>query len=154
MQQPMASIDIESPPGELSVDSTEALKALGKGPHLAWMNSIYSQIPSLFLQGLAKTVEEGNRMAQLTNPRNPFAELAASSFQSGNQINYLGEASIDNVRVRYQAHKPIINIEAQKPQIDYTPFKTEFTYTRGSVEVYLTQRNSVEFHVGEYDQYI
>ncbi|MBP3966769.1 DUF6470 family protein [Paenibacillus lignilyticus] len=154
IEQPPAIVDIQSPRGELEVDSTAAFTALGTGPHLDWMNSIYSQYKNVALQAIAKIVEDGNRMAQISNPNNAFAELAREAFHHQNRIVYTGEASIDNVRVRYTPHAPIINIEAQKPIIEYTPRKPETQYHPGSVEVYLRQRNSVEFSVGEYDKYI
>ncbi|RAP73935.1 DUF6470 family protein [Paenibacillus montanisoli] len=154
IQQPQAKMEIESSRGELEIDSSEAWAALGMGSNLEWLNSIYSQCKSIALQAIAKIVEDGNRMAQITNPNNAFAELARDAFQRKNPIQYVGEASVDHVRLHYRAHAPIINIEPQLPLIEYTAHKPEIQYHPGSVEVYLKQKNSVEIRVSEYDKYI
>lgn len=152
LRQPQAKMEIEQPRGELTVDSTAAWTALGQGPHLQWMNSIYSQMNGVLLQAIAKTVEDGNRMAQITNPRNAFAEIAENAVFASDPVRYVGEASALNVKLSYKAHPPIVQVETQKPEINYTPHMPEFRYRPGSVEIYLKQRNAVDIQVSRYDR--
>ncbi|BBH23906.1 hypothetical protein Back11_52510 [Paenibacillus baekrokdamisoli] len=153
IQQPPAKVEMESPAGELEIDSSEAWAALGKGPHLEWLNSIYSQSKSVALQAIAKMVEDGNRMAQITNHQNAFADLAQDVYQRKNPIEYAGEPSYFNVKVHYQSHSPIINIEPQKAEIQYSPNKPEVQYNPGSVDVYVKQKNAIDIQVSQYDWY-
>ncbi|MEB3102343.1 DUF6470 family protein [Ferviditalea candida] len=153
IQQPQAKMDIQQPGGELTIDSSAAWTALGIGPNLEWTNFIYSQSKSIALQAIARIVEEGNRMAQITNPRNAFADLAKDVYFRENPVEYVGEASYFNVKVHYQPRAPIINIEPQKPQIQYTPNKPEVQYNPGSIEMYLQQKNSINIQVSQYDLY-
>lgn len=153
IQQSPAKMEMESPAGELEIDSSAAWTALGVGPHLEWMNSIYSQSKSVVLQAIAKIVEDGNRMAQITNHQDAFADLALDVFQRENPIEYAGEPSCLNVKVQYRAHSPIINIEPQKTEIQYTPNKPEVQYHPGSVDVYVKQKNSIDIQVSQYDWY-
>ncbi|NEN85109.1 DUF6470 family protein [Paenibacillus elgii] len=151
-QQP-AQMDFHSEPGELSIDSSAAWSALGSGPHLEWLNSIYSQLPNIALQGIAKIVENGNRMAQIHNPRNAFAEIAQNAFSDDSPIEYVGPASNMNVKVHYEARPAVTNIEPGKVNIEYTPMKPEVQYNPGRVEIYMKQMNWIDIQVTNYDWY-
>jgi hypothetical protein len=153
IQQPSAKMDIQSPRGELEIDSSAAWAALGKGNHLEWMSSIYSQCKSVALQAIAKTVEDGNRMARITNHQNAFADLASDVYQRVNPIVYAGEPSYFNVKMQYTPRAAIINIEPQKAEIQYTPSKPEIQYNPGSVDIYMMQMNSIDIQVSQYDWY-
>jgi hypothetical protein len=153
IQQKPANVEMESPAGQLEIDSSAAWAALGVGPHLEWMNSIYSQSKGVVLQAIAKTVEEGNRMAQITNHQDAFADLASRVFPLTDPIDYLGDPSYFNVKVRYTPRAPIINIEPQKAEIQYTPHKPEVVYNPGNVGIYMKQMNSIDIQVSQYDWY-
>jgi len=153
IEQHPAVMEIESPPGELEIDSSAAWDALSLGGHLTLMNFIYSQIPGVFMQALAKKVEDGNRMAQITNSNNAFAEIASRYREESMPIQCVGDASFLNVKMQYYANPPSINIEPQKADIEYTPIKPQVEYNPGNVEVYIQQRNSIDIQVSQYDWY-
>lgn len=153
IEQPQAAMSIEQPSGELTVDSTEAWNALGEGPHLQFMSNIYSQSSSIALQGIARRVEEGNRMAQITNGSNAFAEIAFNNLHDSNPIEYTTGASNLNVKLNYDAKPAIIDIEPQEANIQYTPKKPDIQYNPGSVEIYMKQMNSIDIQVSEYNFY-
>ncbi|MEI7025665.1 DUF6470 family protein [Paenibacillus sp. y28] len=153
IEQPQAKMDFKYDPGTLSIDSSAAWAALGKGGHLGWMNRIYSQLPEIFKQSLAKKAQEGQRAAQITNPANAFAEIARNNVWNGSGIQYTGPASVDNVNIQYEPGKPQTNIDPVKPSIQYTPVKPEVSFNRGSVDIYMKQMNSLDIWVSEYDWY-
>ncbi|KRF33994.1 DUF6470 family protein [Paenibacillus sp. Soil787] len=153
IKQQAATIDITSPSGELSVDSSAAWSALGKGNHLEWMNQIYSQLHSVALQAIGKIVEDGNRMAMITNPSNPFAEIAGNQMNEQNPVEYVGEASNLNVKLNYEMRKPEINITPHKAEIQYTAQKPQISYSPGNIDIYVKQKNSIEINVSSYDWY-
>ncbi|SDO61627.1 hypothetical protein SAMN04487897_11810 [Paenibacillus sp. yr247] len=153
VKQEAASMDITSPKGELSVDSSAAWSALGKGDHLEWMNQIYSQLQSVALQAIGKIVEDGNRMAMITNPSNSFAEIAANQMNEQNPVEYVGEASNLNVKLNYEMKKPEINITPHQTDIQYTPQKPQISYAPGNIDIYVKQKNSIEINVSSYDWY-
>ncbi|MFC5448789.1 DUF6470 family protein [Paenibacillus aestuarii] len=153
IEQPSAKMEIHSHLGELSIDSSAAWAALGKGSNLEWSSSIYSQGKNIALQAIAKTVERGHRMAQITNPQNPFAEFAKEDLKQRDPVEYAGSPSYSNVKVHYEARSPDINIEPQKTEIQYTPTKLDVQYRPGSVEVYLKQKNSIDIDVSPYNWY-
>ncbi|TCZ76843.1 hypothetical protein E0485_12740 [Paenibacillus albiflavus] len=153
IEQPKAKMDIQSPKGELVIDSSKALDALAMGPHLRFMNNIYSQSPNVLQQAISKIVEDGNRMIQITNPRNAFADNAADVFTRKNPIEYATPASCLNVEVQYYPQKPIVHIEQQRPIINYTPHMPEIQYNPGFLNIYLQQKNSIQFSVSKYNMY-
>lgn len=71
--QPKAEFSVTTTPGELTVQSTRpeltidqsrAWEAYNGGKMLDMNKRIYSGIQQLYLQGIAKKVEQGNRMAE------------------------------------------------------------------------------------------
>jgi hypothetical protein len=154
IMQPSAKMEIQSPQGELHIDSSAAWAALGHGNHLEWMNMIYSQTKSIVLQAIARTAQEGSRMAQITSPDNAISEIAKERFiNNHNTIQYTGQPAYDNVKVSYESHKPVIRIEPQQAQIEYTPHKPEIQYNPGAVDIYIKQMNSIDIQVSHYDYY-
>ncbi|MFC0212907.1 DUF6470 family protein [Paenibacillus chartarius] len=151
IQQPPAKVEMQSPAAVLTIDSSAAWDALGVGPNLATMSRIYSQSSSIALQAIAKIVADGNRMAQITNPNNAFAELAADVFERESPIQIAGEPGYNNVKVQIEAQKPTIDIQAQKPVIQYTPGNVNIQYTPGNVDIYMRQQNSIKISVSRYD---
>lgn len=154
IRQPSADMQIESPPGQLTIDSSAAWDALGKGGNLAWSSRIYSQSKDLLLQAIAKTAADGQRMADILSPGNPFAEIARSDALSDPpSVSYTGPAGYSNVKVNYEPQEAVIQITPRQPEIAYTPNKPEVQYNPGSVDIYLQQRNSIDIQVSEYNMY-
>ncbi|GMK38262.1 hypothetical protein PCCS19_13160 [Paenibacillus sp. CCS19] len=154
IQQPSAKMDFETTLPQLSIDSSEAWHALGHGPNLEWSSAIYSQMKSIFLQQLAKQVEEGKRLADITNPRSAFADLAQDALFRPNPVNYQTVSpGYLNVRVGYNSGSVRTDIDASPVQLDYTPHKAEIEAQRGRLDIYLRQKNSIEISVVQYDLY-
>ncbi|OXM86363.1 DUF6470 family protein [Paenibacillus rigui] len=153
IEQHPAEMNFHSEPGKLEIDSSAAWAALGKGGHMAWMNSIYSQLPGVFRQALAKIAEDGNRAAQITNKSNAFAEIAKGEAFSTSGIQYVGPAGLNNVKIHYEPQQIETNIEPVKPTIQYTPVKPQVTFVPGSVDIYMKQMNSIDIQVSSYDWY-
>lgn len=153
VKQPEGTLEIHSQPGDLNIDSSAAWSALGVGPNLDWMSMIYSQGKSIALQGIARIVAEGHRMAQITNPQNPFAEIAKQDYRAPNPVQYTTAPSYTNVKINYQPHPAEITgvphpveLQASSPQLDVQ-------YNPGSVSVYMKQQNNIDIQVSQYDWY-
>lgn len=153
IHQEPARMSIHSEPGTLTIDSSDAWAAYAKGGHLRWENYIYSQMKEVVLRGIAKIVEDGKRMADITNPTNAFADLA-KDWMEGSGINYVEPASLDNVKIDYQPHQTQIEIQPQKADIEYEPQKPNIQYIPGDVSIYLRQKQSIDIHVSEYNWYL
>ncbi|EFM09019.1 conserved hypothetical protein [Paenibacillus curdlanolyticus YK9] len=154
IEQPAAKMNFESTNSQLSIDSSQAWHALGKGPNLEWSSAIYSQMKSVFLQNLARQVEEGKRMSNITNPRSAFADLAQDALFRDNLVDYqVAEPSYNNVKLEFAPGDVSTDIEASPVVIEYTPHKAEIEAYRGKLDIYLRQRNSISIEVSTYDLY-
>ncbi|TDF93508.1 DUF6470 family protein [Paenibacillus piri] len=160
IQQPRATFemtterpkqDIRQPRGELVIDQTRAWDALGIGPSLEVFSRIYSQGREIALRGIARRVEEGNRMAQIQIDANPFAEIAKNVDRNFSEYDYAGEASFDNVDISYTAHKAEINTIDGKVNLNTHPNRVEYEYHRGKLDIYMRQYQSIEITAPEID---
>lgn len=144
MEQPRAQMEIHNPLGHFEIDQSAAWDGLGLGGNMKVMNRIYSTAPDIALQGLARIVEEGNRMADLTNPNNPFAELAADWRVSFPEFDIYGEAAYNNVKTDYVRGNFTLNAEAGHVKLHTEVNRPIYEYTRGKLDLYMQQYNKVE----------
>jgi hypothetical protein len=137
-------IEMRSPGGELSIDQSEAWDALGQGSHTTWLNRIYTESKNIVLQGIARIVENGNRMAQIQNNIDPIPEMAAEQAFEPIAINYLGETSYNNVHIDYRPRPVEYNVTPASLDIRYTPRLPTTQYTPGKFEIYNIQYPKVD----------
>jgi len=154
MSQPRATLEITTersklemrqPQGELDIDQSRAWDALGLGNMLESMNRIYSQAKNVALQGIARIVENGNRLAAIHLDTNAFADIAEQQKFEHFELDYFGPASFDNVDIHYTARKPEISYEPAKVNIYSHPNRPEHIYHRGKLDIYMIQYPKVEF---------
>lgn len=150
INQSAAAMDFQSEPGELSVDSSDALAAVGVGGHLRNRNFIYSQCEGIALQAIAKIVREGNRMADATNPANAFAEIAKQEMARAPSMKYVENASFLNVEVQYTQGTVQTPIRAVPNELHYTSHKPKVDYTLGQVDINLRNKQSIDIQVSPY----
>lgn len=151
MQTERPQQDIRQPRGELEIDQSRAWDALGQGPILQAMSRIYSQCHDIAMQGIAKIVEDGNRMAAINLGGNPIAEIAKELSTEHSEFDYYGEASIDNVDITYTPHQAEINLTNGKININVQVNAPEIEYNRGKLDIYMKQYPKVEINVSQID---
>ncbi|MGG1552425.1 MULTISPECIES: DUF6470 family protein [Paenibacillus] len=144
MQVERPKQDIRQPRGDLDIDQSKAWDALGQGPILQAMSRIYSQCHEIAMQGIARRVEDGNRMWAIHLGGNPIAEIAKELSISRPQFDYYGEASYDNVDITYTANKAEINVVDGKVNVNARVNPPEIEYNRGKLDIYMRQYPKVE----------
>lgn len=153
IRQPRATLEIRTDPpkvemkqprGELTIDQSKAWDALGVGPVLEAFHRIASQARNVAMQGIARIVENGNRLAQIHLDTNPIADIAEQLQFERFEFDYYGSASYDNVDISYTAHKPEITPIEGKVNLYTHPNKPEIEYMRGKLDIYLSQYPRVE----------
>ncbi|OPA75661.1 hypothetical protein BVG16_20220 [Paenibacillus selenitireducens] len=149
-QQPIIHGNYE--PGNLSIDSSAAWNALGVGSHGQWLNLIYSQMDQIALQAIAKQVEDGHRMGDITNKRNAFADIAKKASQGDLEpVNYTTPASVLNVKVQFDP-APYQSEVVQQANINmsYTPQRVNAQYEAGKVNISIREPYSIDIRVTDY----
>jgi hypothetical protein len=139
-----ARLEMEYRDGDLTIDQSKAWDALAMGSVSRLNDRIYSQAKNIVLQNIARIVENGNRMAAIHKGGNPIADIAAEQAFEDNPLVYVGEASYDNVDIEYVANEPDIQYTPAHVNTTIQAQRPEIYYQRGSVSVYLAQRNSLE----------
>jgi len=137
-------LDIHSEKGTLYIDSSKAWDALGHGPALETMSRIYSRAHEVVMQGIAKIVEDGNRMAAIQNGRNAIADIAKEKGAEFFEFEFMGDASVNNVDMHYEPGKLDIKVEEGKVSLNTHPNPPEINYTRGKLDIYMMQYPKVE----------
>ncbi|AZK45910.1 DUF6470 family protein [Paenibacillus lentus] len=148
-----AAMDVQRVPAELNIDSSEAWMAYGKGNHLEWYRMVSSQYYGEFLNNVARIVEEGNQLAQFTKPGNTIANIMANRIVEKPNIQYVGEASTDNVDLQYIPASLNINWNDHETQIEYLPQKPQVTFEAAVTNIYMRNKNSIEMWVSNYNLY-
>jgi hypothetical protein len=116
-------LEIHQPRGELNIDQTPCRYSIGLKniADFAWDNTELSRNKAM--EGIARIVEEGNRLAQIENKSNAIAEIASSSmFSEHTEIIW---AHID---------APIINYQAKPVQFNFIPGKVNYNVQRSAIQ--------------------
>jgi hypothetical protein len=154
IEQPPATIEmhtkqavehIQQPSGTLRIDQSRAWDAAGLGGTLNMLTRIADQMFGIAVDAIAKIVEDGNQMADISNPNNTIPEIvSANAFEPLPEIQYNGEASFLNVSEEYTPSPPIIDPELGQIDFKATPNRPVIESQQGKFNSYLIQRNFVE----------
>jgi hypothetical protein len=154
IEQPRATIEmhtkqaiehIQQPAGELRIDQSRAWDALGVGGVLAMNKRVADQMFGIAVDTIAQIAEDGNRMADITNPNGAIPQLAYdNAFEPVPPIQYVGEASFLNVSEEYIPSPVIINPELGEVDFRAIPNRPIIESQRGQFNAYMVQRNFVE----------
>jgi hypothetical protein len=137
-------LEIRQPKGQLEIDQSRAWDALALGGNLETMSKMYAMGPEMALQGLARIVEQGNRMADISNPADPIPEFARDWNRTYEQFDFRGPASMDNVDLRYTKGDVSINVIPGRIEVNSHPNPPVISYERGKLNMYMLQYNKVE----------
>ncbi|MEK3790868.1 DUF6470 family protein [Paenibacillus sp. FSL R7-0204] len=152
--QPKADLQITTTPGELSIqqfepemtiDQSAARAAYTGGTYREMSERIYSGVEQLWLQGIAKRMEQGERMANFHKPGNTIADVYGEDWRPVSYPEVRGPASVDNVHIDVRVVPPQIEYRKAEVRIEATAHKAEISYNPASVEVYLRQKPSLSF---------
>ncbi|WP_424766654.1 DUF6470 family protein [Paenibacillus sp. sgz302251] len=153
IEQPKATLEIKQnqavqsisqPKGQLDINQDRAWDALGLGNSLETMSKIYSMASDMALQGLARIVEKGNRMADIHLGGNPIAEMALDWQRTFPEFDFRGEASTDNVDVNYTPGQLSIETTPGRVEIHAQINRPIIQYERGKLDIYMQQHPSLQ----------
>ncbi|MDO7906564.1 DUF6470 family protein [Paenibacillus sp. JX-17] len=140
-----AQLEIHQYQPELQIDQSRAFAAYTGGGNLEMTKRLYSSVQQIFLQGLAKRVEDGNRMAEFFKPGNSIAQIKGDWNLGPSFGEFRGPASSANVDVHFEVREPDIEVIPGGVDIDVTVNKPVIEYTRGKLDIYMQQYPSVQF---------
>ena len=154
IQQPRAEINLHQEAAKviltterprLEIDSRKAWSALARANFEEITDRIAQNALRTSMEYIGEIAQDGDRMMAIQTHENAFAEIARSHVFKEREMDLLGEASYDNVDVKFtpgsirtevQAGKVEANPVIHKPAVDYYP---------GKVNPYLVQKNYIFF---------
>jgi hypothetical protein len=138
------TVNIHSQNGELRIDQSRAWDALAVGSHLETMNKIFGVVKNIVLDTIGRIAREGDQLADIAHHRNVIADIASSRTADRFELAFAGPAGPDNVDIQYTAHAPEyepirgeVNLHAQEN-------RPQNQFTRGVLNVYVTQYSKVD----------
>lgn len=135
-------LEISQPRGELTIDSTSYYYSVGLKNMTDFGRDNAALGRKVALEAIAATVEEGNRLAQITKPTNIIADLAFESrFSKRLELDW---APIAAPEIRYHENSPQIDVIRGKVNYSPQPGTVDGNYQPGKVDIRVTQYPSVE----------
>jgi hypothetical protein len=145
IQQVNAQLDIKQPKGTMEIDQSKAWDALGLAKNTEVMLRIYSGARDVWLQGIAKRVEDGNRMWAIHEGGNPIADMGQDFRVNFSEMNFAGEPSYDNVDIHYERANPDIQVQEGGAKITARVNAPEISYQRGKFDFQMLSYAKIEF---------
>lgn len=163
LEQPRPSVDMKqvrteqqfrTTPGRLEINQDRVWDALALGNNLETMSKIYSMASDIALQGIARIVEKGDRMAAIHQKGNPIAEMAKEWKRTFPEFDFRGEASFDNIDFYYTPSELSIETIPGRVDLHVQVNKPIHEYTRGNLDIYMSQYPKVEVIPPRIDQMV
>ncbi len=156
MRQEPAQLEIHQPLGKLTIDSSEAQANIDlRGPlRRGRENAEYGY--QKWLEAIAFISQSGDRLAAIERKGNPIAEIAfeESTIYDNTEIIAEGSLTGDGVEIRFEAQKPVIDVQVKGVTMHVEINKPIHNYTPSKVNGQILQWNSlaidfVGLHVDE-----
>lgn len=153
IQLSKVNLNYERVPSQFRVDVTQASQleinldrtweATGRGGNEFFTNQIYTESRNVVRQAIARIIDDGARMAQVTNGT-VIHELHRDKPLDALEFNYTGPASSDNVDISYTPKQIEITIDPGRLSINPQKQEAQYTYTPSKFDAYVRQMNRVD----------
>ncbi len=142
--QELPKLDVNITSSKLEIDQSAAFKALGLVPTIELTNIISDNYLNTGLNAIKKIAEKGKHFQQIHIYNDPIVEHAKHDTVDYSAYDYVGRASCDNVDINFNLGSLSINWSGGNVNTDVQVNKPELEYSRGYVNIYLQQKNSIE----------
>lgn len=145
IEQPQAILEIRTAPGKLTIDQSQArgdmdLKSLSKR-----VEEFARQGYQDWLAGMARRAQQGTELRHIEKGGNALAEQARRNSKGPEkQFNLGWIPSHFSMKLDYQPAQVEIEATAQRPIIDARINRPNHTYTPGSADVEILQKNALD----------
>ncbi|MEY9096618.1 DUF6470 family protein [Paenibacillus sp. RC84] len=142
-----AKVSLNMEKSALEIDSTKAWSALGSSKLIEMRDRIAQSSFDISMQNIAEIAQNGDRMMDITNHSNAFADIARENASKDRPIQITGEPSFDNVDIQYTPGA--VHPEVQEGVLAFNPKQNQpqIRFEPGKLDVYVIQKNAISFAV-------
>lgn len=145
IQQPQAILEIQTTPGKLTIDQSQAREDMDLKSLSRRVDEFAQQGYQDWLAGMARRAQQGTELRHIEKGGNALAEQARQNSKGPEkQFNLGWIPSPFSVKLDYQPAEVKIESTAQKPNIDAQVNRPNHTYTPGSVDIEILQKNALD----------
>lgn len=145
IQQPQAIMEIQTTQGKLTIDQSQAREDMDLKSLSRRVDEFAQQGYQDWLAGMARRAQQGTELRHIEKGGNALAEQARQNSKGPEKKFNLGWIpSHFSVKLDYQPAEVKIEATAQKPIIDAQVNRVNHTYTQGSVNVEILQKNALD----------
>lgn len=145
IEQPAAILEIETIPGQLHIDSSQARAEAGLKTDSQRVKEFAQDGYQDWLKGLARRARQGRDLMAIHKGGNPIvAHAKENSKLPQKQFNIGWIPSHFSVKMQYDPAQVNIDVKPQKPVTEVEIQKPNHHYTPGTVSVDVLQKNSLE----------
>lgn len=152
IQQPKAEISISTIKSRLTIDQTQARAEIDLKSIAQRIDEFSQNGRQELLSGIARRTQQGNELMKIENNGNPIVRQAKQNSEKPiKEFALKFVPSHGSVKINYEPakvnimareNKPIINVQVNKPNIQYE---------RGKVDIYLQKRNELKINFEKID---
>ena len=150
ISQPAATLQISQTDAKLLIDSSQAYRELGLLSNGESIRNFAQKGQSAVMEGIARRASEGNSLMNIQpdGGRETLSNLAKQHDTYEQQrLGIEWKPSVGSVKIKYEAGDLNIRFQTHKPQIDVQLGKVVHDYTPGKVSGTLVQRENVQTSV-------
>lgn len=145
IEQPHAILEIQTTPGKLTIDQSQAREDMDLKSLSVRVDEFAQQGYQDWLAGMARRAQQGTELRHIEKGGNALAEQAKTNSKGPEKRFNLGWIpSHFSVKLDYQPAQVKIEATAQKPIIDAKINSPNHTYTPGSVDLEILQKNALD----------
>ena len=138
-----AQVDIQQGSGELTIDCSACRAARGFLSPEELIRDIAQKGQQAAQEATAQYVQDGNRLAQISNPGNTVAQLATDHNTSRMQPLSINLAATPPPEISYQPAPTRVSWSPSQLRYQVQPADIKGTYTPGEVDTQVTQYASI-----------
>jgi len=138
-----AQVEIRQPQGILEIDSTPSRASIGLKTPTQFAEDQAEAGRQTVLDTIARTAQNGDRLARIANGGNPIADIAAE--QSLSDPVDITLAPLAPPEIHYTAQKPEFDVAPGNVDVQSEPSPVDMQYTPGAVDIRMAQYASIRF---------
>ena len=149
-----AQIDIQQGAGELTIDSSACRAAIGLLSPADLSRDIAQKGRQATRKAIAQDVQDGNRLAKISNPGNTVVQLAVAHTTSQQQQLSITLAAIPPPEISYQPTPTQVSWSPAQISYQVQPAEARGTYTPGEVDTQMDQYANINIRTAESSNFL